>query len=75
MKAGDLKLTDLAAEQSLAEIMPWKEYVIDRVFLLKAKPEIIAKMASLSMKFRAEAAKLEAQKFIEMSKVVVEGMR
>lgn len=69
MKTEDMKLTDLAADQTIAELVPWKEYVIDRLFLLKAKDELVTQIASISMKYRAEAAKLESKKFMEISEV------
>lgn len=77
MKKEDLQLIELEPQQVLSEKFFRHEYVIDRIALLRARPELVAKIASISMRFRAESAKLEAQmleleakKLMEMSETI-----
>jgi hypothetical protein len=77
MDRDEMKLMELESEQLVSEKF-WKhEYVIDRVFLMRADISQISKIAQVSLRYRAKEAKLraemlniESQKFEELSKMI-----
>lgn len=77
MDRDDMKLMELESEQIVSEKF-WKhEYVIDRVFLMRADISQISKIAQVSLRYRAQEAKLRAEmlnvqskKFEELAKMI-----
>jgi hypothetical protein len=72
MHKEEMKLIELDPQQVLSERFFQHEYVIDRIALLRARPELVSKIASISMRFRAETVKLQAQMLELESKKLME---
>lgn len=77
MERDEMKLMELAPEQIVSEKFWRHEYVIDRIFLMRAPIEKLTQVAQISMRYRAEETKLKAQmlelesrKLNEMSKII-----
>ncbi len=77
MEKEEMKLMELGSGQMLSEKFWRHEYVIDRIFLMRAPIDQLTRVAQVSMRYRAEDAKLRAQmlelesnKFAELSKII-----